>query len=476
MQFVHVRDCSAEGIAKEIIGTLDTYGLGTIDIRGQGYDGCSTMAGAKGGVAAIILRLNPKALYFWCSGHLLNLVVADTCKIRSVTNMMDSVRKCSQIFEFSSKKQDLLEQQIKSDVQANSEHRSKLLNVYRTRWLARLDGLERIQQMFVPITNTLELIKDNHDGSYDANARADANGLQTTFLGFAFIANLIIVRNILAYITPLTCELQKVKIDISSVYGAVDNVMDTLSSLREDVDRKHNEWYGEAVDFARELDVQVKKPRYSTISRYFHRENYDTKSVSDYYKFSLTIPLLDKILAEFNERFSKDHRIHSNGFSVIPSKLLVTKSWKSSVKEFSRQYKDDLPNPLRLDAELDLWEHRWIREKSVNPLQIPDNVADTLTYLHRHKIVNWFPNIYVILKLIAVVPGSSCSCERSISRLRLLKTYLRSTMDKERLNGLALLYIHRDLDIDFEKVLDIFARKYRHRLQLANILDDGLKE
>ena len=36
MQFVHVRDCSAEGIAKEIIGTLDTYGLGTIDIRGQG--------------------------------------------------------------------------------------------------------------------------------------------------------------------------------------------------------------------------------------------------------------------------------------------------------------------------------------------------------------------------------------------------------------------------------------------------------
>ena len=90
-------------------------------LRGYGYGGCSKMAGAKGDVAAIILRLNLKALYFWCSGHPLNLVAADKCKIKPVIDMTDSVRKCSLIFE-----QDLLERQIKSDVEANSEHRSKL--------------------------------------------------------------------------------------------------------------------------------------------------------------------------------------------------------------------------------------------------------------------------------------------------------------------------------------------------------------
>ena len=104
LEFAHIKDCSAEGVASSIIKTLEEHGLEVKDARGQGYDGCSTMAGAKGGVAAIIKGLNPKALYFWCSGHRLNLVVADTCKIKSVTNMMDSVRKCSQVFEFSSKK------------------------------------------------------------------------------------------------------------------------------------------------------------------------------------------------------------------------------------------------------------------------------------------------------------------------------------------------------------------------------------
>ena len=49
--------------------------------------------------------------------------------------------------------------------------------------------------------------------------------------------------------------------------------------------------------------------------------------------------------------------------------------------------------------------------------------------------------------------------------------YLLSTMKNERLNGLALLCIHYDMNIDYEEVLDIFARRYRHRLQLLDILN-----
>ena len=49
-------------------------------------------------------------------------------------------------------------------------------------------------------------------------------------------------------------------------------------------------------------------------------------------------------------------------------------------------------------------------------------------------------------------------------------------MNQERLNGLALMYIYQDLQIDVEKVLDIFARKYRHRLQLIDILEDDTIE
>ena len=42
------------------------------------------------------------------------------------------------------------------------------------------------------------------------------------------------------------------------------------------------------------------------------------------------------------------------------------------------------------------------------------------------------PTIAMLLQLLATWPVTTCSCERSISALRRLKTYLRSTMQQER--------------------------------------------
>ena len=138
---------------------------------------------------------------------------------------------------------------------------------------------------------------------------------------------------------------------------------------------------------------------------------------------------------------------------------------------FAEQYSDDLPMELLFSDELVLWKQYWKKEGR-EKRDIPDNIADTLTTMRKNGMHIWFPNIYTILVLIACVPSSSCSCEGSISRLRILDTYLRCTMSDDRLNGLALLSIHREIDIDYEKILDIFARNYRHRLQLVDILDE----
>jgi hypothetical protein len=51
----------------------------------------------------------------------------------------------------------------------------------------------------------------------------------------------------------------------------------------------------------------------------------------------------------------------------------------------------------------------------------------------------FFSNVATILRISAVFPVTSCECERSISTLRLRKTYLRSTMGQGRLTSLALI-------------------------------------
>ena len=79
---------------------------------------------------------------------------------------------------------------------------------------------------------------------------------------------------------------------------------------------------------------------------------------------------------------------------------------------------------------------------------------------------DYFPNIYVILVISATLPVTSCECERSISMLKLLKTSLRSTMGNDRLNGLALMLIHRDVELNPDAVAEESSRRYPRRLLL----------
>ena len=54
-------------------------GLDISGLHGQGYDGGSNMAEKINDLQQKMLKENPKALYFHCIGHQLNLVCQDTC-------------------------------------------------------------------------------------------------------------------------------------------------------------------------------------------------------------------------------------------------------------------------------------------------------------------------------------------------------------------------------------------------------------
>ena len=71
---------------------------------------------------------------------------------------------------------------------------------------------------------------------------------------------------------------------------------------------------------------------------------------------------------------------------------------------------------------------------------------------------DFFTNTRAILKIVARHPVTSCECERSISKLRLVKSLLRTAMLQERLNGLAMLYVHADMPLDNADIIDKFAK------------------
>ncbi|KAK0141195.1 Zinc finger MYM-type protein 1 [Merluccius polli] len=55
-----------------------------------------------------------------------------------------------------------------------------------------------------------------------------------------------------------------------------------------------------------------------------------------------------------------------------------------------------------------------------------------------------FNQVETLIRLLLVVPASSCEAEQSFSALRRLKTWLRSTMTQCRLNGVSVCHVHRE--------------------------------
>ena len=64
------------------------------------------------------------------------------------------------------------------------------------------------------------------------------------------------------------------------------------------------------------------------------------------------------------------------------------------------------------------------------------------------------------------IPVIVASAERSFSKLKLIKSYLRSIISQERLNGLAILSIEKKLleNLEYKNLISNFASQKARRL------------
>ncbi|KAH6763696.1 hypothetical protein C2S51_014945 [Perilla frutescens var. frutescens] len=70
--------------------------------------------------------------------------------------------------------------------------------------------------------------------------------------------------------------------------------------------------------------------------------------------------------------------------------------------------------------------------------------------------------------ILLTIPVTVASAERSFSKLKLIKSYLRSTMSQDRLNDLAILSIENEIleKLDFDDLIDDFASQNARRSKL----------
>ncbi len=68
--------------------------------------------------------------------------------------------------------------------------------------------------------------------------------------------------------------------------------------------------------------------------------------------------------------------------------------------------------------------------------------------------------MFNLVTIAITMPVSSTTCERTFSRLKLIKTFARNKMGDGRLSDMAILTIEREIMIDLDQKVEQFSKKH----------------
>jgi hypothetical protein len=93
---------------------------------------------------------------------------------------------------------------------------------------------------------------------------------------------------------------------------------------------------------------------------------------------------------------------------------------------------------------------------------------DVLNFIYNNNLIDSFPNAAISLRIYLSLPVTVASAERSFSKLKIIKNYLRSSMSQERLSNLSIIAIeNEELDkLDTSNIIERFASAKARKVSL----------
>lgn len=252
---------------------------------------------------------------------------------------------------------------------------------------------------------------------------------------------------------------QRPKIDLKTAQGLLEDLKKKLQRRRKLSDQTFSTLYkDEILPLAESLDVDIKMPR--IVKNQKHRNNTNAESPEVYFRRTVYIPLLDYVIQDLEFRFSKDVLQLYNFSCLFPTgpTELESEEIQSAIASISSKYSHFFNQPEELlrkniNGELSYWYGQWARSPNTGEL--------TAIELFDKCDKDIYPCLRKLLRIFLSLPISNATAERTFSCLRRIKSWLRSTMSEDRLIGLALLHIHRNIPVTTQEILDLFATEKR---------------
>lgn len=389
----------------------------------QSYDGSNVMSGSNAGVQTLIQQDYPYAYFIHCYAHQLNLIMAKAASQNTqVRVFFANIGEIPSFFANSPQRVAILDEIVGKRVPHGSN----------TRWNFNSRTVQVVYENKDAILECLEKIENTSRQDSTIN-QAQGLRLKMEFSSFNFW--LEVFYRIMPHVDILYNQMQKSTADSLKIKIAISSFETEVIKIRNNIDTIAAE-YGE--------DNKAKRRRENThISR-----NVAAKEVCDV------------ILNQVRLRFSfTNHLLAANLFDSkhFPNynKIFPEKNLKTVVDTYPFLKFQQLKSELQVI---------YMRDDFRNV----SGVVDLLQFLIDNNVVESFSEVTKLLKIIATVPMTTSEAERCFSTLKRVKTFLRSTMEEERLTALAMLSIEKSMVtqcVDFnERVINIFSTKKERRL------------
>ncbi|XP_068689182.1 52 kDa repressor of the inhibitor of the protein kinase-like [Montipora foliosa] len=331
-----------------------------------------------------------------------------------------------------------------------NKNRYHLPTLSDTRWLLRVDSISTLLSNYEAVHEALDEVRVQSTGQ----SSHDAASYLYSMSAFCFIVAAVICQYIFAFTRSLSVVLQSKECDLVLAHENARNLVAAIQSQRSD--ERFHLLYSRATAIASKVGVSPTKP--STVNRQVNRAKANVGGdIEVHYKVNFYYPFIDHVIQHLNDRFPDEIKGVLLASFLIPSKLHL--SDETVAAKIEQSLGDELPNNAEFGQEVLRWK---MKNNNSDAKKI-----QSLQHAVIHCNESFYPNISTILQLLLTLPVGSCSCERSFSSLRRLKTWSRTSMANARLNGLALAYIHKPTEIDSSSILKRWNASGHRRIAVA---------
>mgnify|MGYP003476590067 FL=1 len=143
--------------------------------------------------------------------------------------------------------------------------------------------------------------------------------------------------------------------------------------------------------------------------------------------------------------------LHPRELTAATDDQLFTKATK-----LQQQYSNDIA-PSFFEQ---LQSFRMVLKQEIKKINTIKELSHLLI-IENSSLATSLPDVCTAYLLFLTLPVTVATAERSFSKLKLIKNYLRSTMLQDRLSGLAILSIENEnaKKMDVDELVNIFAEK-----------------